>query len=129
MEQGFLIYTNILIYYLNGQIPELADKVVTEAFEKSFNISVISKIELLGWHKFTKSQYEKAKMLVDAANLFPLDDIVVEKTIELRRRQRIRTPDAIIAATCISHDLILMTRNEKDFDSVENLEVFNPFRE
>ena len=89
MEQRFLIDTNILIYYLNGQIPEEADKIVSEAFEESFNISVISKIELLGWHKLSKSQYNKAEMLIKASSIYPLDDKIVEETIALKRKLRI----------------------------------------
>jgi predicted nucleic acid-binding protein len=128
MEPGFLIDTNILIYYLNDQIPDRSDKAVSEAFEQSFNISVINKIELLGWPKFTKAQFGKAEMLARAANIFPLDDLMVEKTIELRRKLRIRIPDAIIAATCFTHNLTLMTRNEEDFAQIEGLRIFNPFK-
>jgi predicted nucleic acid-binding protein len=129
MEQGFLIDTDILIYYLNGQIPDRADRIVSEAFEKSFNISVISKIELLGWHKFTKAQYNKAELLISAANIYPLDNLIVDDTIAIKRKLRIRIPDAIIASTCLINNLTLMTGNEKDFVSIEGLKIYNPFKE
>jgi predicted nucleic acid-binding protein len=38
-----------------------------------------------------------------------------------------RSGDAVIAATCIYHDLILITRNEKDFKEIPGLEIYNLF--
>jgi predicted nucleic acid-binding protein len=39
----------------------------------------------------------------------------------------IKLPDAVIAATSLNNNLILVTRNEKDFKDVKELEVYNPF--
>jgi len=36
-------------------------------------------------------------------------------------------PDAVIAASALSLNAILITRNEKDFDGVSGLVVYNPF--
>jgi hypothetical protein len=42
---------------------------------------------------------------------------------------KIKLPDAVIAATCLVNDLVLLTRNVSDFVGVENLIVSNPFNE
>jgi hypothetical protein len=57
MEPGmtiFLIDTNILIYYLAGVLePEEKPKIDT-ILRDSFNISIITRIELLGWKGHTR---------------------------------------------------------------------------
>ena len=38
-----------------------------------------------------------------------------------------KLPDAIIAATAINHNLILITRNVADFKKITRLKVLNPY--
>lgn len=47
--------------------------------------------------------------------IIPIGLEVAEKTVELRRSHRIRLPDAIIWATALVNNAILVTRNTKDF--------------
>ena len=49
------------------------------------------------------------------------------KTAELRKEYKIKLPNAIIAATSIVYDLILITRNTKDFSDIKNLQILNPY--
>jgi predicted nucleic acid-binding protein len=56
-----------------------------------------------------------------------LNDKVVNKTIELRRKHKKKLPDTIIATTAIVHGLTLATRNVTDFKSIENLPILNPW--
>lgn len=58
---------------------------------------------------------------VDLTNVFPLSDMVVQKTIYLKKNLKIKLPDAIIAATALTHNLILITRNIADFQKVDDL--------
>jgi len=46
--------------------------------------------------------------------------------VEIRRTRKIKTPDAIIAATAIVNDFTLLT-SDSDFDHIPNLKVINPF--
>ncbi len=39
-----------------------------------------------------------------------------------------KLPDAVIAATALTHECAFVTRNEGDFSGVCALEVVNPFR-
>jgi hypothetical protein len=101
---------------------------VEEIFKTSFGISIITKIEFLGWGKHTKEGYEKAKEFLGYAKTIQLNNKIAELSIELRRKGKIKLPDAVIAATALYKDLILVTRNSKDFKDVEGLEIYNPFQ-
>lgn len=46
----------------------------------------------------------------------PLDAVTAENAVQLRRRHRLKLPDAIIWGTAIAHNAVLVTRNTKDFD-------------
>ena len=67
------------------------------------------------------------KNFVEDGIIVPLDDEIVEKTIELRRIYKIKLPDALIAATAIVFDMTLISRNDKDFTQIPELKYVNPF--
>jgi predicted nucleic acid-binding protein len=58
---------------------------------------------------------------IDMTNVLPLSDIVVKKTISLRKSYNIKLPDAIIAATALAYNLTLVTRNMADFQRIDEL--------
>ena len=61
------------------------------------------------------------------ALVIELNDDIVNKTIELRIEYKLKTPDAIIAATALVYNMILITRNLSDFGKVQGLTIINPF--
>lgn len=126
MGTSCLIDTNILIYHLKGDLPE-PDFIQTISRE-NFNISVITKIEFLGWSRHTDDGYMIACSLLDMATVRPLTDEIIDRTIELKRKLNIKLPDAVIAATCLEHKLSLVTRNDNDFLKIPELSVINPFK-
>ena len=102
-------------------------KRVEEILKHSFIISIITKIELLGWRKHTREGYEIARDFLDRAEILPIDDDLAELTLELVRNNNIKLADALIAATALSNELVLVTRNEDDFSILANIEIYNPF--
>ena len=91
-------------------------------------ISVINRIELLAWK--TKSNHERLlKLFLQYATEYPLSEKIIDKTVEIRKNQKIRLPDAIIAATCIVHKLTILTDNELDFKKIEQIKIINPVRD
>jgi len=130
MDKGmkkYLLDTNVLIYYWKGDIPKGEMKRLEEILKHSFIISIITKIELLGWRKHTREGYEIARDFLDRAEILPIDDDLAEFTIELKRNNNIKLADALIAATALSNELVLVTRNEDDFSILADLEIYNPF--
>jgi predicted nucleic acid-binding protein len=56
-----------------------------------------------------------------------MDEAIVNKTIEVRSLYKIKLPDAVIAATALQNELVLVSRNTKDFKNIQGLEVINPY--
>lgn len=110
----YLIDTNIVIYYFNGLTN---DDRIDELLTNSFNISIITQMEFLGWCEFAADEhlYQKAQEFISHANVIGLDQSVANKTIVLRQHHKIKMPDAIIAATALVHGLGIATNNIDDF--------------
>ena len=119
---------DIVLNYLAGAIPPEEKPVIDSILRDSFNISIITRIELLGGKGHTPEGLAKARQMLDCARCIPLTDSLAEKTIEIRSTASISLPDAVIAASDLSLDAILVTRNEQDFAGIPELSIFNPFR-
>lgn len=68
-------------------------------------------------------------MFLSEVSLLPLDRAIMRRFArirgDLRRRgQIIGDPDILIAATAIEHDLILVTRNVRDFQRIPDLKLY-----
>ena len=124
MGKKFLIDTNILLEYIGNALPNNANKLMEDLIAEGFNISVINRIEILGHPSATKNISD----FLDLANEYGLTDGVVKQTIALRKVHKIKLPDGIIAATAIAYNLILISRNTKDFENIEGLELINPHK-
>jgi predicted nucleic acid-binding protein len=122
----YLIDSNILIYHMNKSIPESSQGKLRQIFRNHFNISVITKMEFLGFRMHTEESFDEASKFLASASIIALDDEIVDQVIELKRRINIKLPDAIIAMTAIKYRWVLVTRNEKDFKEID-VEIYNPF--
>lgn len=127
MGQRILLDTNCVIYYLNGVLPQSAKDALNVRLAIEANISVISKIELLGYSPLRNASLQPVQDFVDNATVFPLDEIVVQKTIEIRRIKKIKLPDAVIAATALIYGFEIISRNLSDFSGIEGLTCYDPF--
>lgn len=122
----YLIDTNILIYYFNGSLSVPAKEKITAMLTDNFNISIISKMEFLGFSRFDFREKQEAARFISFANVLPLSEAIVERTIQLKQSVKIKLPDAIIGATALFHNLNLVAHNVKDFVGI-NLSISDPF--
>lgn len=125
-KTNFLIDTNILIYHTKG-LKKSIDFLKDRICEETFNISILTKIEFLGWDKHTTDGFAKCRKLLKFATIIEIDDTIADKAIELRRIKKIKLADAVIAATALVNDMKLATRNIDDFKGIQKLNVANPF--
>lgn len=66
-------------------------------------------------------------LLTMSDNVLPVSDEICWKCAELHVPNPRDRHDALIAATALVHDLTLVTRNSKDFESIDGLCILNPF--
>ncbi|MGF1925766.1 MAG: type II toxin-antitoxin system VapC family toxin [Bacteroidia bacterium] len=124
MVKVYLVDTNVLIDYLNNKLPDHSARL----FENiEINLSIISKIELLAWKEASQEQIDIIESFLDTTTILGLSESVARKTIEIRKTHRVKLPDAIIAATAMTNDLALVTRNVSDFKSINGLQLINPW--
>jgi len=111
---GFLIDSNVVIDYLSGQITEAGMLFMNDIINDTPVISIMTKIEVLGFNNPFEIELLFNEFIEDSL-IIDLNDSIVKTTIEIRKRIKIKTPDAIIAATAIALDYPLITRNTNDF--------------
>lgn len=105
---SLLLDTNIIQYLLNGD-DELAELLQgTTVF-----VSVISKIELLSRKDIDERGEKIIQDLLGHAKLMELTSVIQERTIRLRRKHRIKLPDAVIAATASFLNARLVTADKR----------------
>ena len=66
------------------------------------------------------------EIFINGSTVIDLSDDIVSKTIEIRKTKKIKLPDAIIAATALVYDLVLISRNTSDFTNIDGLKVIDP---
>lgn len=127
MEQPqYLIDTNAVIDYLGNKLPPQGMAFMNHVVDSIPIVSVITKIEVLGFNASRQYHNILSDFLNDAVVL-SLTDAIVESSILLRRERKIKLPDVIIAATALSFNIQLITRNVRDFEQIEGLHIVNPW--
>ena len=124
MAQRYLTDTNTIIDYLENKLPERASIIIDNI---DIQLSVISRIELLVWQKASDEQIRILKDFISASFVFGLTEEIILKSIEIRKKHRLKLPDAIIAATAVVNSLTLITRNTSDFEKVDHLRQIDPY--
>jgi len=113
---------------LNQTLTENGFKLVGAAIDNAeVALSVVTQMEVLGFNFPSPDEERISNEFVSDLTVLPLSDAVVRQTIAIRKKQRIKLPDAIIGATALVYGLTLVTRNVSDFNSIEGLNVINPF--
>lgn len=124
-RQQYLIDTNALIDYLGQRLPNAGMEFMNTIIDVIPNVSVITKIEVLGFNAPDK-HYQLLVQFMNDASVLELSNKVVDESINIRKNHKIKLPDAIIAATALVNDLIVITRNGTDFKNIKNLQLIDP---
>ena len=104
-----LVDSNIVIDWLRG-VPEAATELRRY---RHVCASIITRIEVLAG--VAPSGHERVAELMAPIEFMPLDIETADLAAAIRYQRRIKVPGAIIQATAQRHQLMLVTRNTKDF--------------
>lgn len=83
-------------------------------------------MEVLGYEfHYVKDEKFVKELLLGLFKMIYINKRIADIVIETRKKKRIKIPDAIISATAVSENLILVTRNIDDFKNT-GAEVLDP---
>ena len=117
-----LLDSNIIIYAAQPVHTALRTLVA----EHAPAVSVISQIEVLGFHKLAGQDKVWLATFFAATEVLPLSASAVEQAITLRQKRRMSLGDSIVAATALVHGRTLVTHNTSDFRWISDLELLDP---
>ena len=105
----YILDTNVVIGFLTGA--EAARRLVSSSGAElsKFAVSVITRIELLSFPSLAEEEERRIEELLAALSIIPLDERIEAAAITLRRRARLKLPDAVIAASAQVYGLELVT--------------------
>jgi predicted nucleic acid-binding protein len=126
MEQ-YLIDTNVLSDYFSNSFSGKATQFIDSVIDSVPNLSIITQIELLCW-KTDNTTEKNVLTFINDSLIFNINPEVINHCVTLRKKKKVKTSDAIIAATALTHNCTLITNNEKDFTNIKGLKVVNPHK-
>ncbi len=111
MNGRFLFDTNAIIYYLQG-LPEWVAFIDGTAMTERY-ASVVTRMELLAFPGITADEAERIHRFLTDLTVVPLDGVLENTAIEVRRTARLKLPDAIVVATAVGVGATLITGDRK----------------
>ena len=123
MGPHFLTDTNAIIDFFKKDLPQPGIDFLSSLSPK---ISIVTYIELFCKSNVSDIEEIQIKSFVNIATIYHVDRLIAEQVIRIRKEYKLKLPDAIIAATAIHYNLTLVTRNIKDFEKIEALNLINP---
>jgi toxin FitB len=115
--------TNILIYSTKPG----GDNLRPWVDDPNAIVSIVTRIEALGFSGISAQEEAAIERALRELPETALTDAVAVRAISLRQERKMSLADAIIAATALTHNLPLVTRNVDDFKHINGLKIINPF--
>ena len=109
-----MIDSDVLLDFLDG-FPRAAAELMRY---RQRCVSIISWMEVMAGARTAQAETSRRGFL-GHFEILPLTAAVAEEAVNLRRKHRLKLPDAIIWATALTENCLLVTRNSKDFPARE----------
>lgn len=126
MEQ-YLIDTNVISDFLTNSLNDTGTAFISNILDTEPIISFVTQIELLSWKADEKTESIIASFVKDC-EVKGVSTEIINHCVKIRRVNKLKTPDAIIAATALAFNYIIVTNNTKDFDNIKGLKIINPYK-
>ena len=117
-----LLDSNLIIYAAQEQYAFL--RLIIDSADTY--VSIITKILSLGFHRLTSSDKIYLEGVFNTVSVLAIDEVIVDKAIELRQQKKMSVGDCIITATALLNGFDLYTNNTADFIHIDGLTVINP---
>lgn len=125
MPSKFIIDSDVIIWFLRGRkdTVELLEKLEKSGVPACSPISIVE-VQL----GIKKEEEAKTSIFLNFLEVYPIEREIGNKAGEYLRKYKekritLEIPDTIIGATCILHDLILVTYNPKHYP-FKNLQIY-----
>lgn len=119
-----LLDSNIVIYLGS----EKAETIESFLLDKDLHVSMISKVDTLGYHKISEKEKKFLNLIFDKIKIIPLDERIIATAIKIKQQRKTSLGDSFIAATALAYKLTLVTNNIYDFENIKGLKIINPFK-
>ena len=123
---GYLLDSNAVINYLDASLPVEAMQFLNTIVDDEPIVSIVTKMETLGYNFKSVEEQTTMETFIYGSAILDLNNDIVNKTIALRKSKKMKLPDAIIAATALVYDLVVISRNTSDFKNIDGLQVIDP---
>jgi predicted nucleic acid-binding protein len=104
MNDRYVLDTNVALYLLSGRL-------VNPLPVGEFYLSIISEIEMLSFSAIGQEEESRIREFLAQVTIVGLSEEVKQSTIEIRRKYRLKLPDAIVCATALVMDSSLLSND------------------
>ncbi|NJR52912.1 MAG: type II toxin-antitoxin system VapC family toxin [Leptolyngbyaceae cyanobacterium CSU_1_3] len=111
----YVLDTNVALYLLGGRL-------VHPLPVGEFYLSVISEIELLSYPAILEAERLKVQQFLSQVVVIGIDETVKNHTIALRKKYRLKLPDAMVCASALATNSVLLS-NDAQLSRVTEITV------
>ena len=113
-KKRFMLDTNVIINTLNNKLDLLA--ILDSLGDCELYINPVVAIEVLAKTDMREQEETAARTLLDSFKWAEIDKPTCETTIQIRRSKGLRLPDALIAASAITLNAIVISNDSHLLD-------------
>lgn len=127
-DKTALVDTSILIDYYRKTDKNKTSWIALVRQGYNFSISTITKYEI--YSGATPSQLIFWNTILQSITVISLNESCIDTAVTInaglkRKRKQIDLADLLMAATAVTHALLLATLNKKHFDRIDELSILN----
>jgi predicted nucleic acid-binding protein len=115
MATRYVLDTNVVLYLLGGRL-------LNPLPVGKFYLSIITEMEMLSYPTISEAEVLRIRQFLSQVKVMGVGEDVKNATIALRKKYRLKLPDAIICATALSVNAVLLS-NDTQLSRVMEISV------